>query len=112
LSGEGALAAKSARIDGLQPHALWHNCRVAKGKLLEPGVKTAEEPFTILGKGTGLVGGTIKAKLKRTDLEAILRDGFFPVVGSEDMPQRQRPIGLQEIGLPYAADAAITKHLA
>ncbi len=28
------------------------------------------------------------------------------------MPQRQRRIGLQEIGLPYAADAAITKHMA
>jgi len=28
------------------------------------------------------------------------------------MPQRQRRIGLAEIGLPYAADAAITKHLA
>jgi hypothetical protein len=28
------------------------------------------------------------------------------------MPQRQRRFGLQEIGLPYAADAAVTKHLA
>src|SRR6185436_17879066 len=67
---------------------------------------------TILGKGTGLVGGTIKAKLRRADLTAILRDGFFPLVASSDLPQRQRRIGLQEIGLPYAADAAITKHMA
>ena len=28
------------------------------------------------------------------------------------MPARQRRIGFQELGLPYAADAAITKHLA
>jgi hypothetical protein len=28
------------------------------------------------------------------------------------MPQRQRRVGLQEIGLPYAADAAVTRHLA
>src|SRR5260370_36930047 len=28
------------------------------------------------------------------------------------MRQRQRRIGLQEIGLPYAADAAITNHMA
>src|SRR5258707_2836976 len=28
------------------------------------------------------------------------------------MPQRRRRIGLQEIGLPYAADAAITRHMA
>ena len=28
------------------------------------------------------------------------------------MPARQRRVGLQEIGLPYAADPAVTKHLA
>jgi hypothetical protein len=109
---EQQLAAKGTRLDGLQLHALWHNCRVAKEKLLDPASKAAEEPVTILGKGTGLVGGTIKAKLRRADLEAVLRDGFFPAVASDDLPQRQRRIGLQEIGLPYAADAAITKHLA
>ena len=111
-SVERQLAEKGTKLDGLQLHALWHNSRVAKEKLLEPGSKAADEPVTILGKGTGLVGGTIKAKLRRADLTAILRDGFFPIVQSSDMPQRQRRIGLQEIGLPYAADAAITKHMA
>jgi molecular chaperone DnaK (HSP70) len=109
---ERQLAEKGTRLDGLQLHALWHNCRVAKEKLLEPGSKAKDEPVTILGKGTGLVGGTIKAKLLRSDLEAVLRDGFFPAVSSHDEPQRQRRVGLQEIGLPYAADAAITKHMA
>jgi hypothetical protein len=42
----------------------------------------------------------------------VLLDGFFPAVSSEDMPARQRRVGLQEIGLPYAADAAVTRHLA
>ncbi len=109
---EAQLAEKGTKLDGLQLHALWHNCRVAKEKLLEPGSKANEEPVTILGKGTGLVGGTIKAKLRRADIDAVLRDGFFPVVSSDDMPQRQRRVGLQEIGLPYAADAAITRHMA
>jgi molecular chaperone DnaK (HSP70) len=109
---EQQLAQKGTKLDGLQLHALWHNCRVAKEKLLEPGSKAKEEPVTILGKGTGLVGGAIKAKLLRSDLETVLRDGFFPVVSSNDLPQRQRRIGLQEIGLPYAADAAVTKHMA
>jgi hypothetical protein len=40
-----------------------------------------------------------------------LEQGFLPAVSSHDMPQRRR-IGLAEIGLPYAADAAITRHLA
>jgi hypothetical protein len=42
----------------------------------------------------------------------MLLDGFFPMVGSADMPSRRRQAGLQELGLPYAADAAVTRHLA
>src|SRR6266478_1674545 len=106
------LAEKGTRIDTLQLHALWHNCRVAKEKLLAPGARTKEQPVTILGKGTGLVGGTIKATLRREDIDRVLGEGFFPRVSSSEMPQRQRRMGLQEIGLPYAADAAVTKHMA
>lgn len=108
----GELADKGTRIDTLQLHALWHNCRVAKEKLLAPGARTKEQPVTILGKGTGLVGGTIKATLRREDIDRVLGEGFFPPVPSSEMPQRQRRMGLQEIGLPYAADAAVTKHMA
>jgi hypothetical protein len=109
---EQGLAQKSIRLDTLQLHALWQNCRVSKEKLLDEGNDDKNYPVTILGKGTGLVGGTIKAKLERADLERILLDGFFPRAASQDMPQRPRRAGLQELGLPYAADAAITRHLA
>ncbi|PYT24601.1 MAG: nucleotide-binding protein [Acidobacteria bacterium] len=106
------LAQKGTRIDAFQLQALWHNCRFAKEKLLEPGSTAKEQPVTILGKGTGLVGGTIKAMLGREDLDQILGEGFFPVVASSDLPRRLRRVGLQEIGLPYAADAAVTRHMA
>jgi molecular chaperone DnaK (HSP70) len=109
---EQQLAATNLRLDTLQLHALWQNCRVGKEKLLEEGSKLKETPVTILGKGTGLVGGTIKAKLHRDDLQRILLDGFFPSVSSQDLPQRARRAGLQELGLPYAADPAVTRHLA
>jgi Hsp70 protein len=108
----GQLAEKGTRIDNLQLHQLWQNCRVAKEKLLEPGARTKEQPVTILGKGSGLVGGTIKAALRREDIDRVLGEGFFPNVSSSDLPLRQRRFGLQEIGLPYAADAAVTKHMA
>jgi molecular chaperone DnaK (HSP70) len=109
---EQQLAAKNVRLDMLQLHALWQNCRIGKEKLLEEGNDAADYPVTVLGKGTGVVGGTIKAKLLRADLERILRDGFFPVVSSQEMPQGARRAGLQELGLPYAADAAVTRHMA
>jgi molecular chaperone DnaK (HSP70) len=109
---EQQLSAKNVKLDALQLYALWQQCRVAKEKLLEDNAAKSEHAVTILGRGTGLVGGTIKAKLQREDLNRILLDGFLPIVSSEDLPQRQRRAALQEIGLPYASDAAITKHLA
>ena len=106
------LAAKGTKIDSLQLQALWNNCRAAKEKLLEPGAEAREAPVTILGKGTGLVGGTIKAMLQLEDIERVLIEGFFPTVTSSDLPERARRAGLQEMGLPYAADAAVTRHMA
>jgi molecular chaperone DnaK (HSP70) len=107
---EQQLGERKVKLDALQLYQLWQQCRVAKEQLLASDKN--EHAVTLLGRGTGLVGGTIKSKLARQDLERILMDGFFPIVASDDMPQRQRRIGLQEMGLPYAADAAVTKHMA
>jgi hypothetical protein len=106
------LAEKGTRLDNRQMQTLWANCRIAKEKLLDPENKAAEYPVTILGKGTGLVGGTIKAALQRADIDRVLSEGFLPDVASTDMPAQQRRVGLQELGLPYAADPAITRHMA
>jgi hypothetical protein len=106
------LAEKGTRIDSRQLQSLWNNCRTAKEKLLDPDSRAAEIPVTILGKGSGLVGGTIKAALLRSDIEQVLGEGFVQAVPSTEMPAQQRRVGLQELGLPYAADPAITRHLA
>ncbi len=108
---EQQLSAKGTKLEAMQLHALWQQCRLAKERLLAKDNKKREEPVTILGRGTGLVGGTIKTKLAAEDVERLLEQGFLPAVSSQDMPQR-RKMGLAEIGLPYAADAAITRHLA
>jgi len=105
------LEALGNRIDTWQLHGLWHQCRIAKEKLFE-SPKTQKRPITLLGKGTKLIGGTIKTELEREDLDQILVEGFFPKVASGELPARQRRVGFQELGLPYAADPAITKHLA
>jgi hypothetical protein len=105
------LEAEGHRIDTYQLQVLWHQCRSAKEHLFEHP-KSQKQDVTLLGKGRKLVGGTIKTELLREELNRILVEGFFPKVGSDEMPVRQRRIGFQELGLPYAADAAITKHLA
>ena len=86
------------RVDTWQLHGLWHQARLAKEALL--------------GRGSKLIGGAIKTSLGIDDVNRVLLDGFLPAVGSDAVPARQRRVGLQEIGLPYAADTAITRHLA
>jgi hypothetical protein len=104
LEGEGQ------RIDSWQLQTLWHQCRVAKETLFAQKDQQTH-PVTVLGKGTRLIGGTIRAELRRADLNAVLIDGFFPSVAADEMPARRRMVGLQELGLPYAADPAVTRHL-
>ncbi len=105
------LEAEGHRIDTFQLQGLWHQCRAAKEYLFEHP-KSQKQDVTLLGKGRKLVGGTIKAELLREELDRVIVEGFFPQVASDEMPMRQRRIGFQELGLPYAADAAVTKHLA
>ncbi|HWU41600.1 MAG TPA: Hsp70 family protein [Candidatus Acidoferrum sp.] len=99
------------RIDTWQLHGLWHQCRLGKETLFAES-KRQKHPIALLGTGTKLIGGTIKTELRREDVTRTLLDGFFPRVASHELPARQRRIGFQELGLPYAADPAITKHLA
>jgi hypothetical protein len=59
-----------------------------------------------------VIGGSVKTELTRDMLRSVLIDGFLPRCAATDQPLRGRRVGLTEIGLPYAADPAITRHLA
>mgnify|MGYP000844879996 CR=1 FL=1 len=105
------LEAEGHRIDTWQLHALWHQARVGKERLFTDPNLPAHE-VVVRGRGTRLVGGTIKTMLAREDLDRVVVDGFFPPVPRDAEPARQRRVGFQELGLAYAADAAVTRHLA
>src|SRR3954471_20580371 len=98
-------------LDALQQRALVHACRRAKEQLLGEA-PPASVPIAILGRGSKLIGGTLKAQVTRDQAEAMLIDGFFPRVGADARAERRRAGGLREMGLPYAHDPAITRHLA
>jgi molecular chaperone DnaK (HSP70) len=101
------------KLDTKQFYSLWQQCRAAKETLLSDAPDTPEQvPITILGRGSGLVAGTLRGSISRDDVRKLLLEGFFPVVGADAMPQRQRRAALAEAGLNYATDAAVTKHLA
>ena len=114
-----ALAAMVGRgvgrpLDALQQRALVHTCRRAKEQLLSSVGDGAPDrlPIALLGRGSKLIGGTIKTEVTRAQAEAVLIDGFFPEVDADARAAQRRAGGLRELGLPYAHDPAITRHLA
>jgi len=108
---EQQFADKGTKLDALQFHSLWQQCRTAKETLLTDGAG-ASHPLTILGRGSGLVGGTIKGKIARDEVRQLILGGFFPPVPADAAPQKNRRAALAEVGLNYATDAAVTKHMA
>ncbi len=106
-----AFAAKGTKLDAGQMQMLWHSCRAAKEKLFTE-TQLASAPVTVLGRGSRVIGGTLKGELARAEVEKVLVDGFFPETPADAEPRRTRTVGLQELGLPYASDPAVSKHLA
>jgi molecular chaperone DnaK (HSP70) len=105
------LVAEGKEIDRFQMSALTHACRVAKERLLADA-SLASAPIVVAGRGSKLLGGGLRAELTRDEILRTLVDGFFPPVPSSARPLARARAGLTQIGLPYASDPAVTKHLA
>jgi len=94
-----------------QRHALRVMCAAAKEHLLsEEGIDRL--PINILGGGRSVVGQMLSSELSRDEVTEAITKGFLPRTRPDEMPRRAHAVGLREIGLPYAPDPAITKHLA
>jgi molecular chaperone DnaK (HSP70) len=105
------LAAQGTQPDPWQLRALTYACRSAKEALLTD--PTAEAmPLVVPSRGSKLIGGSIRTELTRAELTQTILDGFFPQVDSAARPVSRARAGLTQLGLPYAQDAAITRHLA
>ena len=88
--------------------ALCHQCRQIKERILEGESDSGR--ITIMGAGSGLISGTMTARVDRSMVEAVVLDRFFPLSGICE--QTELPTGDASWGLPYEADTAITGHLA
>ncbi|HYP90971.1 MAG TPA: Hsp70 family protein, partial [Polyangiaceae bacterium] len=105
------LAAQGKELDRFQVTALSHACRSAKEKLLSDA--SLEQVAVVLpSRGSQLLGGAIRGELRREQVQSYLLEGFFPRVAATDLPRARPRAGITQVGLPYASDAAITKHLA
>jgi molecular chaperone DnaK (HSP70) len=107
---EARMAAGRARLSAAALSQLVEQCRDAKERLL--GAQAPDSvAITLLGAGASVVGGARSVELSRQEAERIVVDGFFPKNSPGERPGRSRG-AIVEFGLPYAADAAITRHIA
>jgi molecular chaperone DnaK (HSP70) len=111
MVAEAEDAGRSLELDRWQRTSLQHAARAAKEKLLADG-KAKNAQIAIAGKGSKLVGSTLRAELTRDEVTLAIVDGFFPVVGAGERPAQRPRAALTQLGLPYAQDPAVTKHLA
>lgn len=94
-----------------QRSALRRQCAAAKERLLSDANLPAVE-ITVLGAGTGLVGGTLKTEITRAEALELTLEGFLPFCALSDKPKEDKRSVFRELGLPYVADPAVTRHLA
>ncbi len=100
----------ATRLDAEQWSALRYSCRTAKEKLLAP-LPSDRWPVTIAGRGSRIIGGSLQSELTRDEVLDVVVGGFFPLSGGAEDPVKGPKAGLQEFGLPFVSDPAISRHL-
>jgi len=108
---EEQMTAGGRKLTPAQWSELLQASRAAKESLLSPHAPETYH-LSIGAEGGRLIGGSMSARLSREDIERIVLDGFFPHCNSEQVPRRTARVALQEFGLPYAQDPAVTRQLA
>ena len=105
------LEKEGKRLEPWQVQALTQSCRVAKEKLLTTTTLDSM-PMVVANRGSSLLSGNLRTELTREEVNNVLVEGFLPKVAASDRPISRTRTGLRAAGLPYAQDAAITRHLA
>ena len=68
---------KGGRLDAQRWHSLCHLCRRAKEDIFADANQDGVA-ITLAGRGSTIVGGTLKDKLERQEVESVVLNGFFP----------------------------------
>lgn len=98
-------------LQSWQVMGLAHGCREAKETIFADASVTSV-PIVVPSRGSKLMGGTLRTELTREEVEQTLVEGFFPYVAISDKPRQAARTALTQMGLPYAQDAAVSRHLA
>jgi molecular chaperone DnaK (HSP70) len=107
---EAQFAGQGQRLPAPRFAQLVQRCRIAKEQLLAADAPDSVA-VTLLGGGSRLLAQTRSATLTREQVRQWVVEGFLPPAQIGDVPVRRQG-ALRGFGLPYPADAAISRHLA
>ncbi|MCR9164216.1 MAG: Hsp70 family protein [Nannocystaceae bacterium] len=90
--------------------AIVQSARAAKERLLDAD-GPAEAVISYQGRGSRLLANTRSIAVTRDEALGVLLDGFLPRSGPDEVAQKASRAGLTTLGLPYASDAAVSRHV-
>ena len=93
-----------------QRSGLRRQCSAAKETLLSDDRRQSVE-INVLGGGSSLIGGALKTEITRAEILELALEGFLPLTPAGDKPKEEKRSLFRELGLPYVADPAISRHL-
>ena len=99
------------KLDKWQYLSLVGQARRVKENFFEDE-KLKEASLSVASKGSSLMASTKSLTVTREETQEILCEGFFPLCEKTDLPALTHQTALQDIGLEYETETAITKHLA
>lgn len=90
--------------------AIVQSARAAKERLLAAD-GPEEAVISYQGRGSRLLANTRSLVVGREEVERVLLDGFLPLSGPDEVAQKASRAGLTTLGLPFASDAAVSRHV-
>ena len=106
---KGRLEEQNQNPDDGQMASLLSQAREAKEEILSSSKEEVQVVLT--GSGSSLFASSMETYLKKEDIETVILIGFFTPCEFGEKPLEQRSAGLREVGLGYAQDPLILKHL-
>lgn len=111
-----AAEAKIMQAEGDQPLSGgdWDRL-IQAARLAKEAMMSQQRPdswtVTLPSSSAQLIGAARSVKMTAEEIDQLLVEGFFPNVAGDARPTSGES-GFRELGLPYASDPAITRHLA
>ncbi|MCP4504729.1 MAG: hsp70 family protein [Deltaproteobacteria bacterium] len=107
---EKELTGAAGNLEAARWGSLLTSCRLAKEILTQEDAPN-EMAVSLASRGRKLIGGAKSYALKKSEAQALLIDGFFPLSAADKIPTKRARTALAEFSLPFVDDPAVPHHI-